>query len=58
MNNVKEVKVTHQFLGLDETIRNCQVEEELKDCESRKLIGSLMQKCKCLPFSVIQENKV
>ena len=58
LNNVKEVKVTNDFVGLDETTRKCQNEEDLMDCETRKLIDSLFQKCKCLPFSIIQDEKV
>ena len=51
-NNVKEIKVTEEFLTLDKNVRNCQNYESLQDCKTRICIDSIVKKCKCLPFSI------
>ena len=58
LNNVKEISVTDDFLTLDKTIINCQNEESLKDCKTRKYVDTMVEQCKCLPFSIRTHNKV
>ena len=58
LNNVKEISVTDDFLTLDKTIIKCQNEESLQDCKTRKYIDTMVKLCKCLPFSIRNENEV
>ena len=51
LNNVKEISVTKDFLALDKTIINCQNEESLEDCKTRKYFNSMLELCRCLPFA-------
>ena len=58
LNNVKEMKVTDEFLTLDKTITNCQNTELLRDCKTRKYSNAMIENCKCLPFTLREPNKV
>ena len=58
LNNVKEISVTDDFLTLDKTIIDCQNEETLEDCKTRKYLDALDEQCKCLPFSIRNHDKV
>ena len=58
LNNIKDIKVTEDFLGLSERIRKCQIDETYDECKTRNLIVALMQSCKCLPFSMGDSDKV
>ena len=58
LNNVKEMKVTEEFLTLHENIRHCQITETLLDCRSRKIVDRFINDCNCLPFSINQKEKV
>ena len=58
LNNVKEISVTDDFLTLDKSIINCQNEETLEDCKTRKYIDTMVKQCKCLPFTIRNLNKV
>ena len=55
---MKEISVTDEFLTLDKTIINCQNEETLEDCKTRKYINTMVEQCKCLPFSIRTHDKV
>ena len=58
MNNVKEVKVTDDFLTLDRSTIGCQNDESIDDCKTKEYIDSLIKQCKCLPYSMIDVEKV
>ena len=58
LNNVKEISVTDEFLTLDKTIINCQNEETLDDCKTRKYVDTLIEQCKCLPFTIRNYDEV
>ena len=58
LNNVKEIKVTKDFLGLDKDIISCQSQESADECKTRQYVNSLMKKCKCLPFGIRKEDQV
>ena len=58
INNMKELKVTESFLGLDLKDRGCQNEETMEDCSTRQHIDACLQECGCLPFSVSILNNV
>ena len=57
LNNVKDMKVTEDFLTLDEKIRNCQISETFLNCKTRKFMDRLRNQCDCLPFNLIKENE-
>ena len=52
LNNVKEIEITEDFLGLDQSVIKCQTRESIDTCKERLYIDSLMAKCGCLPFSL------
>ena len=58
LNTVKEISVTDDFVTLDKTIIKCQNEELLQDCKTRKYINTMVEQCKCLPFSIRTHNEV
>ena len=58
LNNIKEIKVTEDFLGLSVAKRKCQNEESYEECKTRNYIDALMKTCKCLPFVIGQADKV
>ena len=58
LNNVKEISVTNDFLTLDKTITNCQNEESLQDCKTRKYIDTMVEQCKCLSFGIRNNDEV
>ena len=58
LNNVKEIKVTDQFLSMDKTTRNCQNDESQQDCKTRELIEALEGQCKCFPFAITDNAKL
>ena len=58
LNNIKEIKVTEDFLGLSVAKRKCQNEESYEECKTRNYIDALMKTCKCLPFVIGEADKV
>ena len=58
LNNVKEIKVSNEFLTLDKASINCQNDESLQDCKTRKYKDALNKHCKCLPFAIGNDVKV
>ena len=58
LNNVIDISVTDDFLTLDKTIVNCQKEESMDDCKTRKYFDRLIEQCKCLPFTIRTHNEV
>ena len=57
LDALKEIKVTDSYLGLDENVRGCQNKESLDNCKTKHYIETLLQKCGCLPFSIILTRK-
>ena len=58
LNNIKEKKVTKDFLTLDKNIIQCQNEESYNDCTTRKYVDDLLKYCGCLPFQMAIRKKV
>ena len=58
MNNVKEMKVTDDFLTLGKDVIKCQNDESQSDCSTRKLVDNLSKHCNCLPFGMRRTEKV
>ena len=52
MSDVKEVKVTEDYLGLDEDIRKCQKIETFEDCTTREYLKTVLRKCNCVPYGL------
>ena len=57
LDTLKEIKVTDSYLGLDQHIKECQNEEAFYACTTRNFKESALEKCGCLPLSLIL-NKV
>ena len=58
MNVLKKIEVTDSYLGLDQHIRRCQIEETLFDCSTREYIDTVLGECGCLPLNVNMFNTV
>ena len=58
MNSLKEIKVTESYMGLDQDIRGCQIEETFDNCTSRFYIENLRKHCECLPFQIRLSNEL
>ena len=58
LNVLKEIKVTDDFLGLDLDVRQCQNEEPLINCTTRKHLKTMLEECGCLPFNIRLFHKV
>ena len=54
LNNVKEIQVSEDFLGLPNEVIGCQNVESEEDCKTRLYMNALINQCKCLPFGVNQ----
>ena len=52
ISDVKEMKVTEEYLGLDENIRKCQNRESFEECTTNNYIDTVLKKCKCVPYSL------
>ena len=58
LNNVKEIKVTEEFISLKKDATKCQNKESFDDCTSRLYMEALMTQCKCRPFAIRQKGNV
>ena len=58
LNNVKEIKVTKQFLGLNMDIIGCQNVNSLSDCKTEQYRSTLKEQCHCSPLSLNPKEKV
>ena len=58
INDVKQLRVTKSFLGLDEEVRDCQNVESIHNCTTRKHLDTILEKCGCLPVNIWLSNKV
>ena len=50
-DTIEELKAKDSFFTLDEEIRECQEEPE-NDCNSRKYMDNLKDKCQCLTWEL------
>ena len=57
LNVIKEITITDSFMSMDKDVRGCQ-KESYDKCTTTKYINALMNECQCLPFQIIQSNKV
>ena len=49
---VKDIKVTEDFLKLDEIVKNCQNYRKFEECETNKYLDIVEKKCKCIPYKL------
>ena len=52
LTDIKDVRVSREFVGLGETVTHCQTEEAGADCLSRKYQETVLATCGCSPFSL------
>ena len=50
LNDIKEIKVTESYLGLDMDVRKCQNIQSVNNCTTKHFITNLVEKCGCLPL--------
>ena len=50
LDDLKEIKVTEDFLGLPEFVRGCKNGEPVENCETEQYIGTMIKECHCVPF--------
>ena len=58
LNDVKEIKVTDSYLGMDMKYRGCQNEEPFEECTTRHYIDTTLLKCGCLALSLPTSKNV
>ena len=58
LTDLKEIDVTKGFLGPDEKIKQCQMEESYRECRTKKYFKKGIAKCKCVPFAMRYFSKM
>ena len=58
LNAVEEILVTESFLGLDESVKDCQNKEEFDECNNKHFKKTLLEQCGCLPLGIRISKKV
>ena len=52
LTDIKDIRVTEDFVGLGEKITKCQTKGFRTDCVSRKHREQVLQSCKCSPVNM------
>ena len=55
---MKEIVVTASYLGINQDIKNCQNEEPLLNCTTKKYYDAYLNSCGCIPISIRLTGKV
>ena len=58
LNAVEEILVTESFLGLDESVKDCQNKEEFDECNNKHFKKTLLKQCGCVPLGIRISKKV
>ena len=58
INDIREIKATESYLGMDQNIRECQNIEPFYNCTTRHYMDDLLRECKCLPLNIRISNQV
>ena len=58
LDDLTEIKVTDDYLGLDQRIKGCQNKEPYYNCTTRQYLKTILRKCGCLPLNNRISNKV
>ena len=56
LNVVKNIKGTADFLNLDDSVKDCQL-EPYDNCTTRSYVERVTQKCGCLPLNMRTDNE-
>ena len=58
INGVTEISVTDSFMGLDPEVRQCEIyaDDTYNKCVREHHRNEILEKCKCLPFSVFTQS--
>ena len=49
---LREIRVTESYLGLDQDVRNCQNDEPYMNCTTRQYVDTILKDCGCLPLNM------
>ena len=52
LKNLKELKVTSSFLGLEEDIRKCGGKQTKVECSTDYFMKEIVETCKCVPLHI------
>ena len=52
LSSIKHISVSEEFVGLDQTVTHCQMEEFRVDCLSRRFRDLVLATCNCAPWSL------
>ena len=56
ISDVKEVRATKAFLGLNDQTKRCQTKESIRDCSSRLHLSMIIEQCQCIPFNLLNNT--
>ena len=56
ISDVKQIEVTEDFLGLDDSIKKCQNTEPFEKCTTRHYLDTVREECKCIPYAMKDNN--
>ena len=52
LTDIKEVRVSREFVGLGQAVTHCQTKEAGADCLTRRHQETVLATCGCAPFSL------
>ena len=52
LEDIKDIRVTEEFLGLGQEITRCQTREFRADCVSRRYQEQVLASCHCAPLYI------
>ena len=52
LTDIKEIKVTEEFLGLDPTITDCESQQFRTDCRAAEYQERIATSCSCAPLNL------
>ena len=52
ITNVKQFKVTKDYLTLDSAIKDCQNEEAFNECTTKMYFAAITNNCNCVPYGL------
>ena len=58
MNDLREIKVSESYLGLDQDVRKCQNKEPYNNCTTRQYHNTILGECGWLPLNMRLFNQV
>ena len=50
LHDLKQIKVTDDYLQLNERVKNCQTKESFEDCTTRYYLNRVQDECSCVPY--------